>query len=447
MTHPVSVTASPAAGPLIGSQCDDGVLRFAGVRYGSAQRFQRPTRLTPHTRAVDARDRGPIPPQMPSRLEAAMGPQPGEPAQSEDCLYLAVATPGLVGERPVMVWLHGGAFVTGAGTLSWYDGGRLAADGDVVVVSVNYRLGALGYLVQENVSEGNLGLYDQILALEWVRDNIAALGGDPTNVTVFGQSAGGLSTLALLSIPSSRALIRRAVVQSSPGLSSIQSVEEALEVGLYFARAVGQDPTTASVGQLLRAQQETSRWKAAKDPKCLAMTFGLVRGHPLSPAHMSDTTLLSDPMPELMIGHTTDEGSAFAIGLQDGEMREALSNLTRRLFVDPARDLARSYANAGGTVYSYEFSWVPSNGGFGAIHCLELPFLLGTRESWRDSPMLGDTQWDEVDSLGKDLRELWAQFARSGSITSDEGPSLGWGALWKPSSGAPTERAALWPDL
>jgi para-nitrobenzyl esterase len=432
MTHSVSVTASPAAGPLIGSQSDDGVLRFAGVRYGSAQRFQRPTRLTPHSRAVDARNPGPICPQMPSRLEAVMGPQPGEPAQSEDCLYLAVATPGLDGERPVMVWLHGGAFVTGAGTLAWYDGGRLAADGDVVVVSVNYRLGALGYLVHENVSEGNLGLYDQILALEWVRDNIAAFGGDPTNITVFGQSAGGLSTLALLSIPGSRALIRRAVVQSAPGLSTIQSSEEALEVGRYFARTVGQDPATAPVGQLLRAQQETLRWNAAKDPKSpLIMTFGPVRDHPLSPVYMSDTTLRSDPMPELMIGHTTDEGFAFAAGPQDAEMRDALRYLTQRMFVDPSHDLARSYANAGGTVYSYEFSWTPSNGGLGAVHCLELPFLLGTPESWRDSPMLGDTRWAEVESLGKDLRQRWTQFARSGSITIDQVPLPQWGALSK----------------
>src|SRR4051794_37028262 len=112
MTHPVSVTANLAAGPLIGAQCDDGVLRFAGVRYGSAQRFKRPTPSSPHSGAVDARDPGPICPQLPSRLEAAMGPLPGEPTQSEDCLYLAVATPGLEGERPVMVWLHGGAFVT-----------------------------------------------------------------------------------------------------------------------------------------------------------------------------------------------------------------------------------------------------------------------------------------------------------------------------------------------
>jgi para-nitrobenzyl esterase len=109
-----------------------------------------------------------------------MGKPWGAPPQSEDCLYLAVTTPALTGRRPVMVWLHGGAFVSGGGTLPCYDGGRLAADGDVVVVSVNYRLGVFGYLVHEGVSDGNLGLYDQMLALEWVRDHISAFGGDLT---------------------------------------------------------------------------------------------------------------------------------------------------------------------------------------------------------------------------------------------------------------------------
>ncbi|GAA1703473.1 hypothetical protein GCM10009680_50540 [Streptomyces yatensis] len=106
------------------------------------------------------------------------------------------------------MWVHGGGYMTGGGTLPMYDGGRLAADGDVVV-SIDYRLGALGYLVHKGVSDGNLGLYDQILALEWVHDNIAAFGGDPANITVFGRSAGASSAIALLSVPRSLRLIRR----------------------------------------------------------------------------------------------------------------------------------------------------------------------------------------------------------------------------------------------
>ncbi|WP_406638441.1 carboxylesterase family protein [Amycolatopsis sp. WGS_07] len=386
------VTAHPPSGP-------DGVLRFRGVRYGTAERFQPPR---PAAHSSDAVLPGPICPQLNSRLEAAMGPPTEEPPQSEGCLYLAVATPALTGARPVLVWLHGGGFLSGGGTLPWYDGGRLAADGDVVVVSVNYRLGVFGYLVHEGVSEGNLGLADQTLALEWVRDNIAAFGGDPGNVTVFGQSAGALSTLALLSRPESRPLIRRAIVQSSPDPAIIQTRAKALEIGRYFADTLGEDPATASVEQLLAAQQRTLRWNAAKDPTSTRPPFGLV----------DLDVRLSEPLPDLMIGYTTQECSAFAIGVQDAEIRQAIVDQTEPLFGRPSRALAEQY---GGAAYSYEFAWSPEHGGFGAIHCLELPFLLGTRESWRDSPMLGDTSWAEVERLGAQMRLWWTEFARSGS--------------------------------
>ncbi|WP_370934131.1 carboxylesterase family protein [Amycolatopsis sp. cg13] len=408
MTECQPVTAQPPSGPVIG--IDDGVLRFRGVRYGTAERFQPPRPVQPHLEAVDATLPGPICPQLGSRLEAAMGPPRDEPPQSEDCLHLAVATPALTGSRPVLVWLHGGGFLSGGGTLPWYDGGRLAADGDVVVVSVNYRLGAFGYLVHDGVSEGNLGLADQTLALEWVRDNIAALGGDPGNITLFGQSAGALSTLALLSKPDSRPLVRRAIVQSSPDPAIIQDRAKALEISRYFVDAVGGDPLTASVEQLLAAQLRTLRWNAAKDPTSTRPPFGIV----------DLDVRLSDPLPDLMIGHTAQECEAFAIGVQDDEIRRAIADQTEPLFGRPARDLAQRYGAS-----SYEFAWTPATGGYGAIHCLELPFLLGTPESWRGSPMLGDTSWAEVERLGAQMRLWWTEFARSGSPGARTGFRIG----------------------
>ncbi|MET9263541.1 carboxylesterase family protein [Amycolatopsis sp. NPDC004079] len=408
MTECQPVTAQPPSGPVIG--VDDGVLRFRGVRYGTAERFQPPRPVPPHAEAVDATLPGPICPQLGSRLEAAMGPPRDEPPQSEDCLHLAVATPALTGSRPVLVWLHGGGFLSGGGTLPWYDGRRLAADGDVVVVSVNYRLGAFGYLVHDGVSEGNLGLADQTLALEWVRDNIAAFGGDPGNVTVFGQSAGALSALALLSKPDSRPLVRRAIVQSSPDPAIIQDRAKALEIGRYFADAVGGDPVAASVDQLLAAQRQTLRWNAAKDPTSTRPPFGIV----------GLDIRLSDPLPDLMIGYTTQECEAFAIGVRDAEIRQAIVDQTEPLFGRPARDLAQRYG-----AYSYEFAWTPEIGGYGAIHCLELPFLLGTPESWRESPMLGDTSWADVERLGAQMRLWWTEFARSGSPGPRSGFRIG----------------------
>ena len=149
------------------------------------------------------------------------GEFPGE--QGEDCLTLNVWTPELVGARPVLVWLHGGAFLRGSGASTLYHGFRLATRGDVVLVTINYRLGVLGFLAHPELADpdaggaiGNWGLLDQVAALRWVCDNIAAFGGDSQNVTIFGQSAGGMSVAALLAVPAAQGLFHRAIVQSGP---------------------------------------------------------------------------------------------------------------------------------------------------------------------------------------------------------------------------------------
>src|SRR6185312_11253084 len=195
---------------------------------------------------------GPIAPQVKSAAEALIGGTPGE--QSEDCLYLNVWTQSPQGKRPVMVWIHGGAFVTGAGSLGTYNGRLLAARGDVVVVTINYRLGALGFLNLHDASSGKLpgsgseGLSDQVMALRWVQDNIAAFGGDPDNVTVFGESAGAMSIGALLAMPSARGLFHRAILQS--GAAHIGRARDAsAEIAGRLLKSVP-DPMNAPVAAL-----------------------------------------------------------------------------------------------------------------------------------------------------------------------------------------------------
>src|SRR5688572_301132 len=175
----------------------DGVTAFRGVPFASApvgpRRFGPPLPVQPWSGVRMADTWGSIAPQAP--LIGALAYETGP--QSEDCLSLNVFTPGCDdGRRPVMVWIHGGSFVSGSGSTPMYAGRRLATRGDVVVVTVNYRLGALGFLAHEDLRDpetgtiGNAGLLDQVAALEWVRDNIAGFGGDPSQVTVFGESAG-----------------------------------------------------------------------------------------------------------------------------------------------------------------------------------------------------------------------------------------------------------------
>ncbi len=191
--------AATTSGPVLGAETA-GVLRFKGIPFAAppvgTRRWRPPEPVEPWTSARDATTYGPMSLQLPGTLEAMLGAN--TMAQSEDCLYLNVSTPACDDAgRPVLVWIHGGGFTTGAGSIPWYSGVGMAAADDVVVVSVNYRLGAFGFLHLPTLGEGfagsgNVGLLDQLAALRWVQENAAAFGGDPANVTVFGESAGAL---------------------------------------------------------------------------------------------------------------------------------------------------------------------------------------------------------------------------------------------------------------
>ncbi|HEX3769259.1 MAG TPA: carboxylesterase family protein, partial [Polyangiaceae bacterium] len=172
-----AVDVTIAQGALRGVRAGN-VTHFLDVPFAEAARFAEPRLAPPWAGVRDATRRGPICPQPPSRLAAVMGPS-APAVQDEACLTLSVSTPSLEGRRPVMVWLHGGAYVIGSSSHAWYQPDALVTEGDVVVVRANYRLGVFGFLEMPGVSRGNLGTLDQIEALRWVKRNIAAFGGDP----------------------------------------------------------------------------------------------------------------------------------------------------------------------------------------------------------------------------------------------------------------------------
>lgn len=212
----MSVIATTTLGKVEGDE-QGGVLVFHGIPYAAPPtgelRFRAPERAKPWAFVRDAMTPGPSAPQ-------SIGLMREIPAQQEDCLHVNVWTPALHGRRPVLVWIHGGGFTTGASTHPMYCGRELARRGDIVVVSFNYRLGAFGFADLGALGEGgfaadaNNGLRDQIAALHWVREQIAAFGGDPEQVTLCGQSAGAMSVATLLAVPSARGLFQRAIAQS-----------------------------------------------------------------------------------------------------------------------------------------------------------------------------------------------------------------------------------------
>src|SRR5579864_4554519 len=250
----MTMTGAPAIETTSGrvrGALESGVYVFRGIPYGAADRFQPPRPVEPWSGVRDAVQFGPAAPQMttgrrPPALEAALGPAASlDQGQSEDCLVLNVWTPGLNDgrERPVMVWIHGGGYYAGSGASPHTDGQALAQRRDVVVVTLNHRLGMLGYLRldhllgEEYSASGVAGMLDLILALEWVRDNAQALGGNPRNVTIFGCSGGGDKVSHLLGMPRARGLFHKAIVQSGRGVQSF-TPEQGADLTARLLRAL-----------------------------------------------------------------------------------------------------------------------------------------------------------------------------------------------------------------
>ncbi|MGW5349017.1 carboxylesterase family protein [Streptomyces sp. NPDC004031] len=405
-----------------------GAAAYRGVPYAVAGRFSAPRDAPGWTGVRDAAAPGPAAPQPPSRLAPVMGPGGGLP-QSEDCLAVHVWTPDLHGEGgtglPVLVWLHGGGFSSGSGGEDFYDGTQLAARGHMVVVTVNYRLGAFGYAhLGPQAAAVNPGLLDQVAALRWVRASAPAFGGDPGRVTLAGQSAGALSVLALLAHPAGRGLFARAVLQSAPAGVAPDARERAVARARRLARLAGVPPgpdtggeadpepggpappwaaglRSLGVSALLGAQQALAR--EAAEPLSVTPPLQLVAagGLPADPVGAARTGV------PLLVGTARDEARAFF----PDEPAAVLADVTARRFTDGTLRLAARAA----TAHAYRFDWAPPGSPLGPCHCVELPFLFGAdRPAWRPAPMLAGADPADLRRLTAEVQTAWAAFAHTG---------------------------------
>ena len=313
-------------GVVRGITLGDGLRVWRGVPYAASTagdgRFRAPRPPQPWAGVRDASAFGPVAPQQRSRLGlGGIGPRT---PMGEDCLSLNVVAPAAVADpRPVMVWIHGGAFCVGSSSQPGYAGHALVRAADVVYVSINYRLGALGFLdlarysTAERPIESNLGLRDQVAALEWVRDNIAAFGGDPGNVTVFGESAGGTSVTTLLALPAARGLLHRAIAQS-PAPTAVYHPERTAAWGAQLVGLLGADAKdaaatllAASADTLVAAGTTLDAWANHATPGTLC--FAPVVDGEFLPAHPVDAAVAGrlHPVP-LLIGTNDREATLFA---------------------------------------------------------------------------------------------------------------------------------------
>ncbi len=452
---PSAVTRS---GPVVGTDATDHIV-FKGIPFAApptgALRWQPPQREATWSEPLDATTFGPQSVQTEMMLEQLMGA--GDSERSEDCLTLNVWTPSLDGSRPVMVWIHGGAFQFGSGSTAWYDGERFTTNGDVVVVTVNYRLGPLGFMYlgdlfgAEYAESGNLGLLDQIAALEWVHENIAAFGGDPGQVTIFGESAGGASVATLMGTPAARPgeLFQRVIAQSgavSWGLSREQAtanarrILDALELahddldGLLAADATALCTAAAVLG--VETGGASLPFAPVHDDVVLpehpleAIRKGSARGVALlTGTNLDEMTLFNLIDPALA---TIDEaGLTERVAQRYGSDAHELVNAYRGLRPDtsigdlwtvmssdvvfriPALLLVDAHLEHG-PVHVYLFSW-PSpvfGGALKACHAIEIPFVFDNLHQPGVPMFVGEGA--ELPELAQRTHQAWIGFARAG---------------------------------
>jgi len=401
-------------GPLTGIR-QHGVCRFSAIPYAEAPvgalRFAAP-RPAAWRGPRDATRPGPVAPQLPSRLRDAMGDF--DATQSEDCLHLTVWTPGPdTARRPVVVWLHGGAWQSGGGALDWYDGARLAALGDVVVVAVNYRLAALGWLYVPGEA-ANAGLLDQELAIDWVLDHIAAFGGDPARLTVMGQSAGASSICAMLA---RRPRFSRAILQSAALGRGFRTAEQAWRLSQAFLRAAGAADLAAAralpVAALLDAQRAPAVVEALQAEGTQRSLFCPVLDGAILPHDIVPGLEQAAGRADVLVSVTRDEMAAFpghGVTAADRELGE-------RIFGRPSRQWAEQAAARGRQAWLARFDVAPAPR-YGACHCIELPFVFGTLPAFAAAPMLHGLDSRHAGQLSQAVQQAWIGFIR--------GESPGW---------------------
>ncbi|GHF46615.1 carboxylesterase/lipase family protein [Streptomyces morookaense] len=437
---------------------EQGHAVFRGIPYAQPPvgtlRFAAPAPPLPWEGTRQAVEFGPAVPQSVPHS----GPAPASPPGGTDWLTLNVCTPdpGAAG-LPVLVWIHGGAYVAGGSDDPMYDPAALAGAG-LVVVSINYRVGAEGFALLEG-APANRGFLDQIAALEWVQRNIAAFGGDPGRVTVAGQSAGAGSIAALLTMKEQRGLFRRAITHSVPGWYCSRALAE--EVAAALADRLGTVPTAAALsgigpwrlaealtalnGELPARRERWGRFSQAGIAICpvidgevlsetpwAALNGGRASGAELLVGHTRDEFRLFTFMTG-RLGKITDEDARTALDLfapaPDGPAayraahpRAAAQELFESVYADacfrmPSVLLAEANAGAGGgRSYLFELQLAsPALGGvLGACHSLDVPLAFGTLDSATGRQLWGDRPGPEAVAVSKQLRRAWVDFAASG---------------------------------
>lgn len=448
----------------------EGILQFRGIPYATPPvgdlRFRAPQPPQAWSGVFAASTFGPMSAQKAGGVSALLGDN--AQGASEDSLTLNIWTPDCdEKKRPVMVWIHGGGFINGSGSTPWYDGTNLVKRGDVVVVTLNYRLGAFGFLWLGDIdpayrSSGVNGVLDQAAALQWVRNNISNFGGDPDNITIFGESAGAMSVSTLLTMPSTKGLFHKAIAQSGAGHNTFSPETASVITEMFFATAGISTIEelnaldTEKIAELTSQVEEqlfadTSRI-ANQTGITLAMPFQPVVDGSFLPQHPIDAFRDgNDHDVPLMTGTNLDEWNLFAMMTPKPLDEERLSERVKRIFGESDHVVAtyrQANPNASATdvwnavmsdgtfripalrmvetrrhrSYMYLFTWPsPAFGGIiKSCHALEIPFVFGHLDAPGAEFFLGPERNDDLYALANAMGDSWIAFAKTGSPQTEQ---------------------------
>jgi len=444
-----------------------GVIKFKGIPYAAQPvgelRFKAPAPIEPWDGVRDTIQYSPVSIQPPSALED-MFAEPLPQSESE-CLTLNIWTQNLKDEkRPVMFWIHGGGFVTGNGAS--LDGSRLVLRGDVVMVSINYRLGYLGFFYKPDMPDttANAGLLDMVAALKWVRDNISKFGGDPNNITIFGESAGGMAVSSLLAMPSAKGLFHRAIPHSGAANKFSYNPISGITVYENLMQKLGVEKGDIDALRKLPAEDFIVPQVNSAELSAGGLRVGPIVDNKTLPDHPLEAISKGFAKNiDVFIGSNLDENKLFIMWTpkafdltEDGlyktintfmkftkqkegktkemidcyrELRKTPRNIADAILTDyvfriPSIRLAEKQSKHQKNTYMYLFTWKsPMEGGkYGAMHALELPFVFGLLGNKDIGIFPGRNA--ETQKLSEQMMDAWIAFARTGNPNHENIPEL-----------------------
>lgn len=407
---------------------ESGVIKAKSIRYARSERFKKPEPVE-YIGIHEIPEKTPVCPQNVSplldRLIQKTDVEKFQPDESPQ--FLSITRPEHFNDNeklPVIVWIHGGSYEIGCGDLPTSDPSVWVKEHNIIVVSVSYRLGLFGFLGGDEERPANLGLYDIIAALHWIKKYIPEFDGDQGNITLFGQSSGGDAIAHLMISEGVEGLFQRAIIHSAPLGFRIRRQGMSLE---FFRKTdVLKDesnPLKMVEGYVNFLPSFRKYGLKTSMPFCTQYGFPPLCREEESLEKWKENVGKVD----VLIGSNQDETAFYVKTAQQGIytylphkiLNTIVRKTTESIYEKPAKIFAENYAAGGGNIYQFSIRSTLKNNYIGASHCVDLPLIFENKEAWKSAELLKDVPWEYIQENGKKLRALWAEFARTGAISEN----------------------------